>query len=163
MVRDTGAVLSIRPARSDDADAVARIYVESWNQGFGHLVGRREHSPDRRERWRLDLADPAVDWFVAVDVVVVGFAGVSASRDPVDPLVGELQTIAVDPRHWRRGIGRLLMTDALDRLRGRFERAVLWTVAGYEAGHSFYLATGWTPLGTARADGTEVAFGRDLD
>jgi len=47
---------------------------------------------------------------------------------PVDPAIGELDTIAVLPAAWRRGAGRALMTAvhaALDEQ--GYERAVLWT------------------------------------
>lgn len=98
-------------------------------------------------------------WTVAeMDGDVVGFSGVGPSRDPVDPSLGELQTIAVDPQSWRRGVGRALMDDAIGRLRLAYDSAILWTVTGYQRGHAFYGAMGWTPLGWSRADGTETAF-----
>ena len=51
--RETGVglPLTIRPATGDDAGAVARIYVESWNAGFGGLLSRADRTvnagPDR--------------------------------------------------------------------------------------------------------------------
>jgi GNAT superfamily N-acetyltransferase len=88
--------------------------------------------------------------------------GVGPSRDPVDPLLGELDTIAVDPAHWRVGIGRCLMVHALGVLRKSWARAILWTPADYGRGHAFYRATGWVPLDRSRRDGKEVAFGQSL-
>ena len=32
----------VRDASPDDAEAIARIYVDSWNAGFGHLMGKKE-------------------------------------------------------------------------------------------------------------------------
>ena len=97
-----------------------------------------------------------------IDGEVVGFVGVCASRDPVDPQLGELETIAVDPVHWRRRVGRALMAHAENQLRQRWAQAILWTPAGYARGHAFYLAMGWRPLSQERRAGTEVAFGRTL-
>ena len=71
-------------------------------------------------------------------------------------------TIAVDPQHWRLGIGRTLMEHALVVLRASWPRAIVWTPSNYEQGDRFYRATGWTPLGRTRRDGREMAFGRDL-
>jgi L-amino acid N-acyltransferase YncA len=91
-------VIELRRSTDSDADAVARIYVDSWNRGFGELIGYRTNSTDRRDRWRHEINDPALIWTVAeMDGDVVGFSGVGPSRDPVDPALGELQTIAVDP------------------------------------------------------------------
>lgn len=148
---------------ADDADVVARIYVESWNAGFGHLLGSIELTPERLARWERDLAGTTTDWAVAdVDGRVVGVVGVGPSRDPVDPLLGELDTIAVDPAHWRVGVGRCLMAHALGVLQKSWPRAILWTPANYERGHAFYEATGWVALGQSRRYGKEVAYGRSL-
>ena len=152
-------MIELRKPTDSDVDALARIYIDSWNRGFGDLMGYRTHSRERRDRWRKDIHDPAVTWTVAeMDGAVVGFCGVGPSRDPVDPALGELQTIAVDPPSWRRGVGRVLMEDALSFLRLAYDSAILWTVTGYQRGHAFYGAMGWTPLGWLRADGTETAF-----
>lgn len=149
----------MRRASGSDVDAVARIYIDSWNLGFGDLMGRCTDSPERRDRWRQDLDDSTMVWTVAErSGQVAGFSGVGPSRDPVDPALGELQTIAVDPPSWRRGVGRALMDEALRHLRRSYESAILWTVTGYERGHAFSRATGWTPLGWRRADGAETAF-----
>ncbi|HUW01458.1 MAG TPA: GNAT family N-acetyltransferase [Acidimicrobiales bacterium] len=155
--------MKLRPAVGDDAEKVVHVYVDSWNKGFGHRLGVRGITPGLVERWRTDLTAGTVRWTVAeVSAVVVGFVGVGPSRDPIDPDLGELDAIAVDPSHWRTGVGRRLMHHALDVLADSWAKAVLWTPADYERGHRFYEATGWTALGWSRRDGTEVAFGRDL-
>jgi ribosomal protein S18 acetylase RimI-like enzyme len=156
-------VVVLRDAVARDAAVIARVYVKSWNQGFGHLLGLRELTPELIVRWRDDLTGARADWTVAeADGVVVGFVGVGPSRDPVDPAVGELDTIAVDPGHWRTGIGSALMRHAVGVLQRSWSRAILWTPDSYDRGRAFYRATGWTPLEGTRADGREIAFGRDL-
>ncbi len=42
----------VRDASPDDAEAVARIYIDSWNAGFGHLMGKKEFDSELIERWR---------------------------------------------------------------------------------------------------------------
>ena len=123
----------------------------------------RDLTPALVARWRQDLAAETVHWAVAeADSAVIGFVGVGPSRDPADPELGELDTIAVDPAHWGLGVGRGLMDHALEVLQASWSRAILWTPAGHERGHAFYRATGWVPLDRTRSEGTEVAFGRTL-
>jgi hypothetical protein len=43
-----------------------------------------------------------------------------------------------------------------------FEHAILWTLASYERGRSFYEATGWRGSGEERDSGRQVAFRRTL-
>jgi ribosomal protein S18 acetylase RimI-like enzyme len=156
-------VAELRPAVADDAPGVARIYVDSWNRGFGHLMGVRELTEETVARWRADLSGRTTEWTLAeLDGEMVGFVGTGPSRDPIDPTVGEVDTIAVAPTHWRRGVGRALMTHAVERLQVTWPRAILWTPAKYDRGHAFYRAMDWHPLGRDRAGGTEVAFGREL-
>lgn len=152
-------MIELRSAVASDAPEVARIYVDSWNEGFGHLMGTRSLTADLVERWTTDLKNPKVEWVVAeIDGEVVGFVGVGPSRDPLDPSLGEVDTIAVDPRRWRQGIGRALMEDALRQLRERFQAAILWTPSDYDRGHRFYRAMGWRPDDRSRSEGSEVAF-----
>lgn len=151
---------TIRTPTVTDAPEVARIYVESWNEGFGGLLGRRELSNTEVTRWSSDLINGRARWWVAEDErQVVGFAGICPSRDPIDPELGELDTIAVDPPRWRSGVGRALMRVALEALaEDGYRKAVLWTPAGHGSAHSFYERLGWRANGADRADGKHVAF-----
>ncbi len=88
----------LREGNPADAEPVARIYVDSWNAGIGTLMPARSMTPAEIERWRRFLAPGPVRWRVATaSDVLVGFAGVGPSRDPVMVDLGELDTIAVDP------------------------------------------------------------------
>lgn len=153
----------VRDAVPGDAAAVAAVYVESWNRGFTGLAPRRELTPGLVRRWEHDLgAGLPWRWWAAADAGdLVGFAGIGPSRDPVAMGLGELDTIAVRPSWWRRGVGRALMAVAVRQLGADgYLSAVLWTFAGYPRGAAFYRATGWVPDGGARADGTQVRYRR---
>ena len=157
-------MISLRDATADDAEQVARIYVDSWNAGFAGQFPARALSQREVARWRDDLADAPVRWRVAVDSgEAIGFAGTGPCRDPVDPRLGELDTIAVSPDCWRRGVGRALMDDALDALRAApLGAAVLWTLADYARGDAFYRSTGWRPDGRSRDSGRQVSYRHPL-
>ncbi len=150
--------VSIRTASASDAPSVAAVYVASWNAGFGDRLGHRDLDGTAVGRWAADLIGANDAWFVAeLGDTVAGFAGLGPSRDPVDGTLGELDTIAVEPGYWRRGIGRALMDRCLSVLAGRYAEAIVWTLAGYEPALRFYGATGWAPDGGSRAGGTQVS------
>lgn len=154
----------LREATPADAEGLARVYVESWNEGFADLMPPRVLNPEHIARWSRDLEVGPVRWCLAESAgSVVGFAGTGPSRDPVDPDLGELDTIAGAPSAWRQGVGRQLMESALDALRSAgYDQCILWTLADYEQGRTFYEATGWRSSGEVRDSGRQIAFRRVL-
>jgi GNAT superfamily N-acetyltransferase len=149
----------------EDAAAIARIYIDSWNAGFGDLMPKRALDAETVRRWRADLAAPLPHrwWTATRDGAVVGFAGIGPSRDPIDSTLGELDTIAVDPKHWRTGVGRALMARALHHLAADgYREAIVWTLASYPRGSGFYESTGWRPSGLLRDGGRQVRYGHPL-
>ena len=164
-MRTHRAELAIRQAVPTDAEPVARIYVDSWNAGFSNLMPKREYDAELISRWRADLAElPPHRWWVGErDGIIVGFAGIGPSRDPVDASLGELDTIAVDPSCWRIGVGRALMSKMLNALSvDSYREAVLWSLAGYPRGAGFYKAMGWSPNGAVRDEGRQVCYAHPL-
>lgn len=156
--------LHLRLAAPADAEAIARVYVASWNEGFARLMPPRVLNGEQIARWSRDLEAGPVRWWLAeIDETVIGFARAGPSRDPIDPDLGELDTIAVAPSAWRRGVGRRLMDRALDELRAAgYHEGILWTLAHYEQGRTFYEATGWRASGEVRAAGQQIAFRSSL-
>jgi len=155
----------IRRAEVGDARVVAAIYVESGNPAFSGLMQPRSLTDTMVSRWGRDLALPHPHrWWVAeIEGSVVGFAGIGPSRDPVQADLGELDTIAVKPTHWRRGAGRALMSVAVAYLTAYgYKEAIVWTLRGYDRGQAFYEATGWRLDGGARDEGRQVRYRRSL-
>ena len=55
------------------------------------------------------------------------------------------------------------MESAFDALRGAgYGQGILWTLADYEPGRTFYESTGWGPSGEVRDSGRQIAFRRVL-
>jgi N-acetylglutamate synthase-like GNAT family acetyltransferase len=154
----------IRPAAASDAAEVARIYVVSWNEGIWASAGQPGAVVRRRRAMGGRLTSTRARWWVAeTDHRVAGFAGICLSRDPIAAGLGELDTIAVDPRAWRTGVGRGLMAVALTALRSTgYAEAIVWTPASYQRGHGCYQATGWLPDGGRRDGGRQVSFRHPL-
>ena len=158
---------TIRPATTADTEVIVRIYIDSWNASYGELLSQADRTvtEELTERWRRDLGRPLpYRWWVAErSAAIVGFIGIGPSRDPVDPRLGEVDTIAVDEPHWRTGVGRVLMSLAVQNLvSDGYDDAILWPVEGYERGINFYEAMGWRRDGEVRDGGRQVRFRRGL-
>ena len=155
---------AIRDARPSDAEAVERLYVQSMNAGLEGLFPPRTYSSKRVRQWESELGQPTQRWWLAVlGGEAVGFAGIGPSRDPVDPGVGELDTIGVLESRWRQGIGSALMKRCLHHLPGDgHSSAVVWTVDGHDQGIGFYESLGWQLDGVTRHHGRQVRLSHPL-
>ncbi|GAA1609803.1 MULTISPECIES: GNAT family N-acetyltransferase [Kribbella] len=152
-------MVTIRGAVRADGPEVARVYVDSWNDGFGDLMPTAVLDDRRVARWTETVANG--NWWVAeVDGAIAGFVGIGPSRNPLDPTLGELDTIAVDRPYWRQGVGTALMTKALQELEKQYNEAILWTLANYPQGQNFYVKTGWTLTSESRDGGHQISYRR---
>ena len=80
------------------------------------------------------------------DNAVLGWISVGGSRDSdASPTTGEVWAIYVDPRHWRRGVGRTLWNHARDTLRDAgFADVTLWVLKENHSALGFYASVGFT-------------------
>ena len=160
-----GGILNIRPAAPGDVDPIVRIYVDSWNAAFVPRMPAIEADAARFNRWRNSLAESSVTrwWLAERGGNIIGFVGIGPCRDPIDSYLGELDTIAIDPKAWRTGVGKALMSVALEGLRSAgYHSAVLWTLSDYPQAENFYIATGWRLTGATRQDGEQVRYDHEL-
>jgi RimJ/RimL family protein N-acetyltransferase len=132
----------IRPGTPEDAEATARIHVDSWAAAYTFGGPSLEQ--------RLDLHGRFPPSFVAeVAGEIAGFVAVGPSRDP--DADGELYTIYVDPSHWGTGVGRELIRAGEQRLRELgYRRVVLWMLDGNARARRFYESAGWMLDGERR-------------
>jgi GNAT superfamily N-acetyltransferase len=156
--------LVVRDARPEDAEGIAQVHVSSWQGAYDHIfpagaLGALDDTADRRAAfWRREVEArvPLSTTLVAEsDGEIVGFADVRPSRDEdAEPEVtAELTAIYVAPHAWGTGAGRLLMTEALERLRTLgFEDATLWVLEDNPRARRFYEIAGWRVDGRAKRD-----------
>ncbi len=158
------ADVSVRPALSLDAPALAAIQLDSWRAGYAGVVpdqaltamaaGRDEIV----DRWRLSITEPpGRRYHVLVAMAgpeLVGLAAVGPAEDDegLNPaVVGELLVLLVAPARRRAGHGSRLLAAAVDHLRGDgFVRAVLWLDDADTAGGTLAGSTGWARDGATR-------------
>jgi ribosomal protein S18 acetylase RimI-like enzyme len=136
----------VRDARSEDVEAIARVHVRGWQQGYAHVFAADDLAGIQLEG-RKDTARDALSLAVSLvaerDGEVQGFAFAGPSRDL--PAVAELYSIYVDPDAWGTGVGRELILEVEHRLRAQgFEEAELWVLEDNPRARRFYEAAGWT-------------------
>ena len=166
----------IRLAEPDDAMAVARVHVRSWQVAYrGLLPGEyldQLRPEDRAQRYDFATRDPLKPrTIVAADGDgIQGFATTMPSRDADLTDQGELCALYVDPEQWGCGIGAALIRAARAHLfEAGFRGAILWVLVGNDRATRFYESDGWTADGHRRTDSVwgvtvnEVRYRRGLE
>lgn len=154
------ADVSVRPARPEDAERVARVQLSTWRTAYADLLppealevpevqaaalwlGAVESPPSRRHRLLVAMERDEL----------VGFAASGPASDDGldDATAAELLTLLVEPRWGRRGHGSRLVAATVDHWRGDgYATAVAWAWERDPATRSFLLGSGWEPDGAVR-------------
>jgi ribosomal protein S18 acetylase RimI-like enzyme len=173
--------MDIRPATRADALAIATVHVRSWQAAYPGLIPQSYlDALDpllRRPQWLavLDATDwPSTGTFVLTGAPepsapepgapepgapepgatpVMGFASFSPTRDEDDDpsLVGELQTLYLDPLAWRQGGGSMLLGAVRSQLaEAGFRSASAWVLGTNERARHFYESHHWRHDGTSK-------------
>jgi ribosomal protein S18 acetylase RimI-like enzyme len=145
----------VRVARADEAEAIARVSVPSWQAAYRGMMrdevlaalSIEAHAETWRERicdqgnpdgmWVVEAAEPARE--------IAGFVSLGPARDAdLDPVrVGEIWAIYVNPHCWGTGAGEALWRSALDVLRARgFVECVVWVLDENARARGFYARQG---------------------
>ncbi len=154
------ADVSVRPARPEDAERVARVQLATWAAAYRDLLPA--------ETLALPLEQVAAVWLNAIEAPpsprhrllvaceqaeLVGFAASEPATDTdVDGLsTVELTAFLVEPRWGRRGHGSRLLAASVDHWRGDGQTvAVHWAFESDAATTGFLTSAGWGPDGLGR-------------
>jgi GNAT superfamily N-acetyltransferase len=156
--------VDVRPARPEDAAAIAAVHVRTWQAAYDHVFGADrlavldEQLPRRIERWERLLREEEGVWVAEEDGRIVGFVGVGASRDEAGE--GELYSIYVLPEAWGGGAGTALMAVAREQLLAAYPASILWVLDDNPRARRFYEREGWAVDGGRKTDtflGVEVS------
>lgn len=140
--------ITVRKARPADADAIARIYVESWRDTYPSVLPARlllaMSVEGQAKRWRNAIAIAAREIVYVAEQGrdVVALASMGRARDSELGFDAEIYTLYVDPMRMGGGIGRSLLRGAFAALSASgHERCIIWAHAKNPA-RFFYEAMG---------------------
>ena len=149
MTAPATAGVRIRPATPEDAEPLALLHLDCWDDAYTGLMAqevlddRRSDVPARVERWRQVLAEGAPTWVAEDESGLVGFASAGPGRDNDVDMETELMALYVRAGRWGQGVGYALLETAIgDRA------AYLWVLHGNDRAIGFYERQGF------RVDGT---------
>ena len=159
------AEVSVRPARAEDVEAIARVQLVTWRTAYRSLlppaVLDEWDEAAAVQAWRHAVLEPPTPGhrvLVALDgTVVAGFAAVTPGEPaageatPPDEGTSELATLLVEPRWGRRGHGSRLLAAVVDLARANGDvRLQMWLPEQDEVTGGFLDGAGWAPDGWVR-------------
>ena len=140
----------LRPARPEDAEALAHLHLDVWDDAYTGLMPqrildeRREKADERVARWQAILAEHHGNLLAEGPDGLIGFAASGTGRDNDVDIELELMALYVRKGWWGTGVGYALFEESVgDRA------AYLWVLAANERAIRFYERQGF------RLDGTE--------
>jgi len=112
---------AVRPARLEDAKAIARIEVETWRSTYAGMLPDRVllNMSERRQTasWASFLRHRPEDvWVAEAGKTVIGFGNCGTQRDNTIRFAGEIYTLYVTPDRQGQGLGRGLLLALFQRL-----------------------------------------------
>jgi len=162
----------VRPARPEDAAAIARIQLSTWRTAYrrmfpAHILADLDEAFLSRT-WSEAIEQPPSPRhrvLIAVEqgesaTEVVGFAAAGPADEqaqapeepPLPAEVAAFTDLLVEPRWGRRGHGSRLLSATVDLWReDGFTHAVAWAYEQDLATQKFLTSAGWSPDGAGRA------------
>jgi GNAT superfamily N-acetyltransferase len=159
------AEVSVRPARVDDAEAIARVQLVTWRTAYRAFLPAAVlddwDEPAAMDAWRAAVVappTPAHGVLVALDgAEVTGFAafGPAELADGAEPLptgsTNEVTALLVEPRWGRRGHGSRLLAAVADLAAAAgVVRLQMWLPEQDDVTSRFLAGTGWAADGWVR-------------
>ena len=167
--------MELREAAPEDAAALSRVHAVTWEATFvGHVPDalaeariRKAQERDWVTHTRRRIAAGGGVLVVAEDLDLVGFCEYGPTEDADDDpsRVGHIMRLYVQPRSQARGIGRLLVEAACERLAlVGDDEATLWTLDDpSNRALGFYAHLGWSRQGVRNGkDALDVRYRRRL-
>ena len=151
----------VRDATAADAAAVLRIYNREVLESTATLDAE-PRTLEQQVQWLADRSGGRAVIVVEVEGVVAGFASLSAFKERAAYRPTVENSVYVDPDYQRQGLGRILMTEIIERSRMYGFHSVIARIAeGNPGSIALHQSLGYELVGVEREVGRK--FGRWLD
>ncbi len=165
------ALITVRPARPDDAREIAATHDAAWRDAYRGVIPGRELErmvARRGERWWLAAIRRGTRLLVLdFDESVGGYVSYGRNRVPSPPFGGEIFELYLAPEFQGVGFGRRMFEAARRDLAGHgLDTLLVWALADNERAIGFYRRMGGRIVRRAHerfgeASCERVAFGFD--
>jgi ribosomal protein S18 acetylase RimI-like enzyme len=154
--------VTIRPARSDDAEGIATVHSASWRSTYPGVVPQSYlddmHPEKTVERWRDAAAGkhPGAHLLVAEEGgKIIGFETYGPAREPAFGYAGELYAAYFLPEAMGKGLGTEMMKTVFRDLCAQgLNDMIVWVMEANTRGRRFYEKI----LGGAIVEGSRQSF-----
>lgn len=153
MSATTPDTATLRPARAEDAAALAALHVAVWRATYGAMappeaVARLDESL-RLRQWQAALADPdRATWIAESGGALCGLVSTGTPSEPAFGPRGEVRHLYVAATARRQGLGaRLLAQGRAALMQAGFTGSGLGVVRENAAARAFYAAQGGREVG----------------
>ncbi len=133
--------MQLRRAGPSDADAIADVFIASFEQLLSFLPRLHTHDEDRA--FIRDLVERHEVWVAEDDGPIIGFAAIANAK---------LEQIYVHPDHQGRGVGTELLAKTKERQPAGF---TLWVFQQNEGARRFYETNGLQLVELSDGSGNE--------
>jgi L-amino acid N-acyltransferase YncA len=138
--------VTIRPARSEDAEGIAAVHSASWRATYPGIVPQStldEMHPEKTvERWRDAAAGkhPGAHLLIAEENgTIIGFETYGPAREPAFGYVGELYAAYFLPEAMGKGLGTKMMKTVVRDLSAQdLNDMIVWVMEANDRGRRFY-------------------------
>jgi len=137
-------MIQVREAQEQDTQAIRDIFFATYGEDYTY-----PQFYDERALKKMIFTDDTL-MLVAEDTetnAVLGTASVILEIGAYSDLVGEFGRLAVHPEARHRGIGRMLVTERLERVRGRLHVALMEARVTHEFTQRISQKQGFAPVG----------------
>lgn len=152
--------MTIRTATPKDIKDIATIHVTAWQVAYKGLIPQsyldKLSIPKREQAWSNILTNSNTYTIVhEINGAVVGFAnfGHTRDKDKNKNVTGEITSIYLNPRYWRKGLGTQLFEVILEEMKNQeFTEVTLWVLDTNQTACNFYQKMGLKPDGSTKLD-----------
>jgi ribosomal protein S18 acetylase RimI-like enzyme len=136
-------LVSIRHAKSDDAEGLARVFEQAWREAYQGIIpglALERMLARRGARWWQSTVSRGRPLAVLdIGQGIAGYVSYGRCRDRALPAKGEIDELYLAPEYQGLGFGRRLFKAVRNDLADRdLDRLVVWALADNERACAFY-------------------------